>query len=77
MESTTARKKWITLLLTATMGVALLFGATACNSNSNGGNSNGIVEGNESPTVAPDVDADADADADTESESPSASASAQ
>lgn len=73
MESTTARKKWITLLLTATMGVALLFGATACNSNSNGGNNNGIVEGNESPTVAPD----ADADADTESESPSASASAQ
>lgn len=71
MESTTARKKWITLLLTATMGVALLFGATACNSN--GGNNNGIVEGNESPTVAPDVDADAD----TESESPSASASAQ
>jgi hypothetical protein len=70
MESTTSKRKWITLLLTATMSVALLFGATACNDNNNDGNTDVIVEDNE-PTVVPDVNVD------TESESPSASASAE
>ncbi|WP_256759259.1 hypothetical protein [Cohnella sp. WQ 127256] len=37
METNTAKKRWITLLLTATMSVALLFGATACNDNNKDG----------------------------------------
>jgi hypothetical protein len=72
MESTTSKRKWITLLLTATMSIALLFGATACNDNNNDGNTDVIVEDNEPTTVVPDVDVDVN----TESDSPSASATA-
>ncbi|RED58036.1 hypothetical protein [Cohnella lupini] len=66
MESKTNKKKWITLLLTATMSVTLLFGATACNDNNNDG-TDVVVEDN-----TPDVDVVVP---DTGSESPSPSAS--
>jgi hypothetical protein len=72
MESITSKRKWITLLLTATMSIALLFGATACNDTNNDGNTDVIVEDNEPTTVVPDVDVDVN----TESDSPSASATA-
>jgi hypothetical protein len=79
----TTKKKWVTLLLTATMSFALLFGATACNDN-NDGNGNVIVEDeapdvvvpdNDTDVVVPDVDVDVDneAPAETPAESPAAS----
>jgi 3-dehydroquinate synthase class II len=72
MESTNKKKKWITLLLTATMSVALLFGATACNDND--GNTDIIVEDNSPDIVVPEGDgdggADLDVDVDVESEAP-------
>ncbi|WP_372663619.1 hypothetical protein [Cohnella sp.] len=47
MESTKSKKKWITLLLTATMSVVLLFGATACSSKAEGDGD--VVVGDEAP----------------------------
>jgi 3-dehydroquinate synthase class II len=71
MESTNKRKKWITLLLTATMSVALLFGATACN-DKNDGNTDIIIEDNSPDIIVPegDGDADLDVDIDVDSEAP-------
>ncbi|TFE23183.1 hypothetical protein [Cohnella luojiensis] len=66
MESKTNNRKWITILLTATMSVALLFGATACNDNGNNGGTDVVVEDN-----TPDASVPAESGA---VESPSASA---
>jgi len=59
MESKTTHKKWITLLLSAVMSVALLFGATACNDNNNG-DKDIIIEGDSPDMVVPDIDSDTD-----------------
>lgn len=70
MESTNQKRKWINLLLTATMSVALLFGATACNDNTDGNGNNVVVEDEAPDVVVPEGDADVDADVDVESEAP-------
>lgn len=75
MESGKNNKKWITMLLTAMLSVALLFGATACNDGSNNDGTDVVVEDNTPDVVVPDVDVDVDADSGAESPSPSASAS--
>lgn len=64
MDSTKSKKKWITLLVTAAMSFALLFGATACN-DSKGGNGNIVVEDDAPDAVVPEGDAGADVESET------------
>jgi hypothetical protein len=54
MDNRLTKKRRLSLLLTATMGIALLFGATACNNSNNNGGSDTNVESNSPDAGVPD-----------------------
>lgn len=61
MKNTLAKKRKMQLFLTAMMSVVLVFGATACGGNDNGGTDSDIIIEGDSPDMGvPDAEPDAD-----------------